>query len=144
MALRRAFPTILSDRLPETRDFYVRLLDFEVAFDSDFYVALRTAEDDDGTAGGGVRRETTAQILRAAEQADDDDVGALGGVAVRRDAPRVGDGVVGAARASAEQVGVGGRDEGDARHEGSSFAGVHARVVMRGLPWHGSRSSGRS
>ena len=105
---------------------------------------LLTAEDDDGTAGGGVRRETTAQILRAAEQADDDDVGALGGVAVRRDAPRVGDGVVGAARASAEQVGVGGRDEGDARHEGSSFAGVHARVVMRGLPWHGSRSSGRS
>lgn len=50
MALRRAFPTILSDRLPETRDFYVRLLDFEVAFDSDFYVALRTAEDDDGAA----------------------------------------------------------------------------------------------
>lgn len=49
MALRRAFPTILSDRLPETRDFYVRLLGFEVAFDSDFYVALRTPEDDDGT-----------------------------------------------------------------------------------------------
>ena len=48
MALRRAFPTILSDRLPETRDFYVRLLGFEVAFDSDFYVALRSAEDDEG------------------------------------------------------------------------------------------------
>lgn len=48
MALRRAFPTILSDRLPETRDFYVRLLGFEVAFDSDFYVALRSPEADDG------------------------------------------------------------------------------------------------
>lgn len=49
MALRRAFPTILSDRLPETRDFYVKLLGFEVAFDSDFYVALRSPEVDDGT-----------------------------------------------------------------------------------------------
>ena len=48
MALRRAFPTILSDRLPETRDFYVTLLGFEVAFDSDFYVALATRPDDDG------------------------------------------------------------------------------------------------
>ena len=48
MALRRAFPTILSDRLPETRDFYVQLLGFEVAFDSDFYVALRSPEADDG------------------------------------------------------------------------------------------------
>ena len=42
MALRRAFPTILSDRLPETRDFFVGLLGFEVAFDSDYYVALTT------------------------------------------------------------------------------------------------------
>ncbi|MFC5064923.1 VOC family protein [Actinomycetospora atypica] len=48
MALRRAFPTILSDRLPETRDFYVQLLGFEVAFDSDFYVALRSPSDGPG------------------------------------------------------------------------------------------------
>jgi catechol 2,3-dioxygenase-like lactoylglutathione lyase family enzyme len=48
MALRRAFPTILSDRLPETRDFYVALLGFEVAFDSEYYVALTTTPDGDG------------------------------------------------------------------------------------------------
>lgn len=47
MAMRRSFPTVLSDRLPETRDFYVALLGFEVAFDSDWYVALRR-DDGDG------------------------------------------------------------------------------------------------
>src|SRR3954454_8631502 len=46
MALVRSFPTILSDRLPETRDFYVDLLGFDVAFESDWYVAL--ADPDDG------------------------------------------------------------------------------------------------
>lgn len=40
MTVRRAFPTILSDRLPETRDFYVTLLGFEVAYDSDWFVSL--------------------------------------------------------------------------------------------------------
>lgn len=40
MAVRRAFPSILSDRLPETRDFYVALLDFEVGYDSDWFVSL--------------------------------------------------------------------------------------------------------
>jgi catechol 2,3-dioxygenase-like lactoylglutathione lyase family enzyme len=40
MAVRRAFPNILSDRLPETRDFYVGLLGFEVGYDSDWFVAL--------------------------------------------------------------------------------------------------------
>jgi len=44
MALRRSFPTVLSDRLPETRDFYVDLLGFEVEFDSDWYVALRRTD----------------------------------------------------------------------------------------------------
>lgn len=48
MALVRSFPTILSDRLPETRDFYVALLGFEVAFDSDYYVALATPPDVEG------------------------------------------------------------------------------------------------
>jgi catechol 2,3-dioxygenase-like lactoylglutathione lyase family enzyme len=47
MALVRSFPTILSDRLPETRDFYVRLLGFQVTFDSDYYVALATPPDID-------------------------------------------------------------------------------------------------
>ncbi|PVZ13062.1 VOC family protein [Actinomycetospora cinnamomea] len=46
MAMRRSFPTVLSDRLPETRDFYVDLLGFEVAFDSDWYVALRRSDRD--------------------------------------------------------------------------------------------------
>ena len=35
------FPDIQSARLAESRDFYVRLLDLEVAFDSDWYVLLR-------------------------------------------------------------------------------------------------------
>jgi catechol 2,3-dioxygenase-like lactoylglutathione lyase family enzyme len=35
------FPDIQSARLPESRDFYGRLLDMEVAFDSDWYVLLR-------------------------------------------------------------------------------------------------------
>lgn len=48
MALVRSFPTILSDRLPETRDFYVSLLGFHVAFDSDYYVALATPPDVEG------------------------------------------------------------------------------------------------
>ena len=46
MAMRRSFPTVLSDRLPETRDFYVALLGFEVAFDSDWYVALTRLDGD--------------------------------------------------------------------------------------------------
>ena len=35
------FPDIQSPCLPESRDFYVRLLDMEVVFDSDWYVLLR-------------------------------------------------------------------------------------------------------
>ena len=35
------FPDIQSPRLPESRDFYVRLLGMEVVFDSDWYVLLR-------------------------------------------------------------------------------------------------------
>jgi catechol 2,3-dioxygenase-like lactoylglutathione lyase family enzyme len=44
MAVRRAFPTILSDRLPETRDFYVALLGFDVGYDSDWFVSLTSAD----------------------------------------------------------------------------------------------------
>ena len=35
------FPDIQAPCLPESRDFYVRLLDMEVVFDSDWYVLLR-------------------------------------------------------------------------------------------------------
>jgi catechol 2,3-dioxygenase-like lactoylglutathione lyase family enzyme len=35
------FPDVQSAHLPESRDFYVRLLDMEVVFDSDWYVLLR-------------------------------------------------------------------------------------------------------
>lgn len=35
------FPDVPSARLPESRDFYVRLLEMEVVFDSDWYVLLR-------------------------------------------------------------------------------------------------------
>jgi catechol 2,3-dioxygenase-like lactoylglutathione lyase family enzyme len=35
------FPDLCSAHLPESRDFYVRLLEMEVVFDSDWYVLLR-------------------------------------------------------------------------------------------------------
>jgi catechol 2,3-dioxygenase-like lactoylglutathione lyase family enzyme len=35
------FPDVPSARLPESRDFYARLLGMEVAFESDWYVLLR-------------------------------------------------------------------------------------------------------
>jgi catechol 2,3-dioxygenase-like lactoylglutathione lyase family enzyme len=35
------FPDVCSAHLPESRDFYVRLLEMEVVFDSDWYVLLR-------------------------------------------------------------------------------------------------------
>ena len=47
MPVRRAFPTILSDHLPETRDFYVALLGFEVGYDSDWFVSLLSRDPAD-------------------------------------------------------------------------------------------------
>lgn len=41
MTIRRVFLNILSDRLPETKDFYVGLLGFTVAFDSDWFINLQ-------------------------------------------------------------------------------------------------------
>lgn len=41
MTVRRAFPTILSERLADTRDFYVTLLGFQVGYDSDWFVSLQ-------------------------------------------------------------------------------------------------------
>lgn len=40
MNVSRAFPNILADDVQATRDFYVRLLGFKVAFDSDWFVSL--------------------------------------------------------------------------------------------------------
>lgn len=40
MSISRAFPNILTDDLAATRDFYVDLLGFTVAFDSDWFVNL--------------------------------------------------------------------------------------------------------
>ena len=40
MPVSRVLTAILSDRLAETRDFYVRLLGFKVTFDSDFFIEL--------------------------------------------------------------------------------------------------------
>ncbi len=50
MTISRSFVNICSDRLPETRDFYVELLGFEVGFDSDWFVQL-SAADSDATIG---------------------------------------------------------------------------------------------
>lgn len=41
MSVNRAFVNVLSDRLPETRDFYAGLLGLTVAFDSDWFVNLQ-------------------------------------------------------------------------------------------------------
>lgn len=43
MALSRAFANVLTDDVAATRDFYVDLLGFRVAFDSDWFVNLTTA-----------------------------------------------------------------------------------------------------
>lgn len=43
MNVSRAFPNILADDLPATRDFYVDLLGFRVAFDSDWFVNLASS-----------------------------------------------------------------------------------------------------
>jgi catechol 2,3-dioxygenase-like lactoylglutathione lyase family enzyme len=40
--MKSLFPVICSKHLTESRDFYVNLLDFTVAFDSDFYVLLQS------------------------------------------------------------------------------------------------------
>lgn len=42
MAFIRILTNICSDRLGESRDFYVALLGFEVSYDSDWYVQLRS------------------------------------------------------------------------------------------------------
>jgi catechol 2,3-dioxygenase-like lactoylglutathione lyase family enzyme len=42
MSFSRILTNICSDRLAESRDFYVTLLGFEVSYDSDWYVQLRS------------------------------------------------------------------------------------------------------
>lgn len=41
--IQRSFVNVFSDRLAETRDWYVALLGWQVAYDSDWYVQLQTA-----------------------------------------------------------------------------------------------------
>ncbi|MEE1926837.1 VOC family protein [Streptomyces sp. TRM 70351] len=45
MAIKRAFASILSDRLPETRDFFSGLLGLSVVYDSDWFVSLQDPDD---------------------------------------------------------------------------------------------------
>jgi catechol 2,3-dioxygenase-like lactoylglutathione lyase family enzyme len=40
MAITRVLPAILSDRVAESRDFYVNLLGFKVVFDTDWFVEV--------------------------------------------------------------------------------------------------------
>jgi catechol 2,3-dioxygenase-like lactoylglutathione lyase family enzyme len=42
MSISRILTNICSDRLADSRDFYVTLLGFEVSYDSDWYVQLRS------------------------------------------------------------------------------------------------------
>ena len=53
MAVTRAFANVLSDDLPATRDFYVALLDLEVAFDSDWFVNLNSGQPEPGAGSPG-------------------------------------------------------------------------------------------
>jgi catechol 2,3-dioxygenase-like lactoylglutathione lyase family enzyme len=41
MELAGFYPVICTDKVAETRDFYVRLFDFEVTFEAEWYVSLR-------------------------------------------------------------------------------------------------------
>lgn len=41
MELSSFYPVICTDRVAESRDFYVRLFGFEVTFEADWYVSLR-------------------------------------------------------------------------------------------------------
>lgn len=41
MTVNRAFASVLSDRLPETRDFYTGLLGMSAVYDSDWFVCLQ-------------------------------------------------------------------------------------------------------
>ena len=45
MTLKRILTNICSDRLAESRDFYVDLLGFSVKYDSDWYVQLASPEN---------------------------------------------------------------------------------------------------
>lgn len=45
MAVTRTFVSILSDRLPETRDFFAELLGLAVVYDSDWFVSLQDPDD---------------------------------------------------------------------------------------------------
>ena len=42
MTFSRMLTNLCSDKLAESRDFYVSLLGFEVSYDSDWYVQLRS------------------------------------------------------------------------------------------------------
>jgi catechol 2,3-dioxygenase-like lactoylglutathione lyase family enzyme len=45
MSFSRILTNICSDRLAESRDFYVTLLGFEVSYESDWYIQLRNPSD---------------------------------------------------------------------------------------------------
>jgi catechol 2,3-dioxygenase-like lactoylglutathione lyase family enzyme len=45
MSFSRIITNICSDRLAESRDFYVTLLGFNVSYDSDWYVQLRSSSN---------------------------------------------------------------------------------------------------
>ena len=67
MKIQRAFVSIFSDRLEQTRDFYLALFDWRVDFDSDWFVHLQ-AKDAPGLELGIIRRdhEIVPAALRAA------------------------------------------------------------------------------
>ncbi len=44
MKFESAYPVICTDRLMESRDFYTRHFNFEITFEADWYISLRSKE----------------------------------------------------------------------------------------------------
>lgn len=44
MSMTSFYPVVCTDRITESRDFYVRLFGFEPTFEADWYVSLRRSE----------------------------------------------------------------------------------------------------
>ncbi len=44
MSLSSFYPVVMTERVAETRDFYIRHFDFDVTFDADWYVSLKRTD----------------------------------------------------------------------------------------------------
>lgn len=95
----RLFPNVLSSNLARSRDWYVQLLDFEVAFDSDWFVHLQApgqelitlgliAADHDIVSEQMAEQPTGGVITVVVDDADAVHAAALAAAATVVEAPR--------------------------------------------------------